>query len=221
MKVRRFSDSLTLSSEVAGLVAGVLAEKNTRPFGVMLSGGQTPMPAYQRLAAQRVIVDAHAHVLFSDERVVPSSSPDSNYGRIRPVLAALRVPDDRVLRVQADLGLPRAAEQYDADLKKFLAKGALLRLGLLGLGADGHTASLFSLTDVQRGRGLMAIPVVRSVKPDRVSVTATLIEKMDLVVILASGPDKKLIIDRMVREPMSLPAGQAVAQARNVELWVC
>ena len=221
MKVRRFSDSLTLSSEVAGLVAGVLAEKNTRPFGVMLSGGQTPMPAYQRLAAQRVIVDAHAHVLFSDERVVPSSSPDSNYGRIRPVLAALRVPDDRVLLVQADLGLPRAAEQYDADLKKFLAKGALLRLGLLGLGADGHTASLFSLTDVQRGRGLMAIPVVRSVKPDRVSVTATLIEKMDLVVILASGPDKKLIIDRMVREPMSLPAGQAVAQARNVELWVC
>lgn len=212
---------MTMTAEAAGLLAGALGEKNTRPFGVMLSGGQTPLPAYQRLPGHRVPVDPHAHILFSDERLVPDSSPDSNYGRIHPLLAALHIPDDRFIRVQTELELQKAAEQYDADLKAFLAKGALLRLGLLGLGADGHTASLFSVTDVQRGRGHMAIPVARPVKPDRISVTATLFEKFDLIVFLAAGPDKKLIVDRMVREPMSLPAGQAVAHARNVELWVC
>ena len=221
MRTRRFSDLQTMTSEVVGLLASALAEKNPRSFGVMLSGGQTPLPAYQRLAALRVPVDGHAHVLFSDERMVPATSPDSNHGRIHPFLAALHIPDERVLHVQADLGLQEAADQYDADIKAFLAKGALMRLGLLGLGADGHTASLFSVMDAQRGRGRMAIPVVRPIKPDRVSVSVTFLEKIDQIVFLAAGADKKQIVDRMLREPMTLPAGQAVALARNVELWVC
>lgn len=220
MRIRRFESVQQLQSETAALLAGALAEKRANPFAVMLSGGQTPMPAYQLLAGRRVPVAANAHVLFSDERLVPDSSPDSNYGRVAPVLRALRIPDERVIRADTSMSLKVAADQYDADLREFLAQRGEVTLGLLGLGADGHTASLFSTYDMQRGRGRMAIPVPREVKPDRVSVSVALIEKTLHIVFLVCGPDKKPVIERMIREPMSIAAGQAVAHARSVELWI-
>lgn len=220
MKIRRFESAQAMQKEAASAMASVLARPETHPFAVMLSGGQTPMSAYQLLADQRPSVSPHAHILFSDERLVPESSADSNFGRIRPVLRALHIPDQQILHVETEQGLSDAAAQYNTDLRAFLKEGGRIRLGFLGLGSDGHTASLFSMEDIERGRGLLAIPVERAVKPDRVSVTVSLLEQIDKIVFLVSGEDKAEIVDRCIKNPSSIPAGQAVSGNRNVALWV-
>jgi len=220
MKVRRFHNLNELQSETAALIAAQLMRHDSKPHAIMLSGGKTPLPIYQQLVTRAIPVTPIAHILFSDERVVPADSPDSNYGNIAPAFKALGLEDKRILRVETEQGLEKAAAAYDHTLNTFLQSGRIT-LGLLGLGADGHTASLFNAQDILRGHGQMAIPVPKKQKPDRISVTPAFLKRIDHILFLATGQDKAPMIKKLTTDPMSIPAGQAVAQARNVELWTC
>ena len=219
MKVERFRTPDDLTQAVVSLLEDYLELECFRPRALLLSGGQTPLPAYRRLADMPPQAGDCVHVAFSDERMVPATSPDSNYGNAKPMLDALRIPDARVLRVHTGLALKEAADQYDRDLAAFLARGEVT-LGLLGLGADGHTASLFSSDDISRGRGRYAIPAPREGGLDRVSVTADLLLRVRRIIFLVSGPGKTEMVDKLLHFPQSIPAGQAVAGVPNVELWV-
>lgn len=221
MEIRRFTDKQIMTAEAAALLSGTLAQTSASPFAVMLSGGQTPLPVYQRLAILRTRVSPQAHVFFSDERWVPSSSPESNYGRIRPFLLAIRFPEERILKVPTEGDLAAAADEYDKTLRSFIEKGGRLPLGFLGLGTDGHTASLFTAADLERGRGRYAMAVPRPVKPDRISVTPALFSKIDRIVFLVAGPQKKEVAERMLRDPGNLIAARAVQNAKRVEVWLC
>src|SRR5579859_7130558 len=159
-----------------------LAERLARAVGApgttaahMLSGGGTPLPAYRALAARPPPRNPQLHVLFSDERYVPADSPASNYRHIEPLLAALALPAAAVLRVRTELTLEDAARDYERQLAALLESGLRIGLGLLGLGADGHTASLFSAADIERGRGRLAVAVLRPDGLSAVSVTAELL----------------------------------------------
>jgi 6-phosphogluconolactonase/glucosamine-6-phosphate isomerase/deaminase len=92
-------------------------------------------------------------------------------------------------------------------------------LGLLGLGADGHTASLFNLQDAGRRDGRLAVPVVKTEKPDRISVTPTFLRKIDKIIILATGAEKKKRIQTLLAKPGTIPAGVALADHPDVEIW--
>ena len=87
---------------------------------VMLSGGETPLPAYRALASRPPRHDAALHVLFSDERYVPSDSDASNYHRARPLLEALALPPQQLLRVCTELPLEQAAQGYERALDRLL-----------------------------------------------------------------------------------------------------
>jgi 6-phosphogluconolactonase len=221
MDIRRFAEREVMMAEAAAVLSGTLAQSSSTPFAVMLSGGQTPIAAYQRLAALRAPVSPQAHVFFSDERFVPTSSPESNYGRIRPFLAAIRLPDERIFKVPTDTDLATAADQYDATLREFIEHGGRLPLGFLGVGADGHTASLFTSADLERGRGRCAVAVPRPAKPDRVSVTPSLLCRADRIIFLVAGADKTDIAERMIRDPANVIAARAVEKAKRVEIWLC
>ena len=104
--------------------------------------------------------------------MVPVISPENNFGNARPMISAIGVSEQRVLRVRTELTLADAAHRYDQDIAAFLKKGGKVTLGLLGLGADGHTASIFSKEDVEAGRGHYAIAATRQGEPSRVTVTA-------------------------------------------------
>ena len=221
MMIRRFTESQSMMTETAATLANALAAESARPFAVMLSGGQTPMRAYELLPVLRPRISPHVYVLFSDERHVPAASPESNYGRMLPFLKAAHLPEDRILHVKTDMELSKAADDYDQTLKAFLTKGGRIPLGFLGIGTDGHTASLFTAADLERGKNRYAIAVPRATKPDRISVTPSFLGRIDRIIFLVAGADKAAVIEQVLHDPMHVIAGRAVAGCMNVELWHC
>jgi len=150
---------------------------------------------------------------------VPIRSPESNYGQVQPMLEALHIPTTHILRVDTRQTLTLAASHYDRDLRAFLKRQGRITLGVLGLGADGHTASLFSMQDIERGRGAYAVAVPRQPGPDRVSVTADLLAKAESIVFVAAGAEKRLVVERMRKASTTLPAGLAAAGVVDVQVW--
>jgi 6-phosphogluconolactonase len=137
---------------------------------LMLSGGTTPLPAYRALARPGVPHAAGLRILFTDDRYVPADSPASNYHQVQPLLAALALPPAALLRVRTELPLEDAARDYEAQLAALLRSGGRIGLGLLGLGVDGHTASLFGTADLERARGRLAVAVPQ--RPDGLSAVS-------------------------------------------------
>lgn len=174
--------------------------------GVMLAGGRTPLEIYRRAAEEGLSTDG---ILFlSDERYVPANDPQSNYGTISPFFPTLG-------NVPTELPIAAAATVWEKDL----AELERIPLGLLGLGTDGHTASLFNLQDAALRDERLAIPVIKSEKPDRISVTPVLLHKVERILILATGADKKPMIQTLLEQPETIPAGVALAGHPDVEIW--
>lgn len=212
------------ADELAHAVATLLEQQLTREFGkghaVMLSGGTTPLPAYHEVLRRRARAADDAFVCFADERFVPATDPLSNYGAVKPMLAAMGLSDEHVIRIHTEGPLKSAATRYDQDLKQFVRSGGRLTLGLLGIGSDGHTASLFSESDLRVGKGAYAVPVCRKVKPDRVTVTPDLLKRVEAIIFLAVGAAKRDIVKRLLEAPETVTAGMAVCAAPCVQLWV-
>lgn len=154
-KVEVFAGAGTLVQHAAEALAAAAAEAIAQRgrFLLCLSGGSTPRPLYERLAsepfASRIAWD-RVHVFFGDERCVPPNDPASNYHMVREaLLARVPVPEAQVHRAPGELEPARSAAHYEGVLRAELgvtvgdlpARG--FDLVLLGLGSDGHTASLF------------------------------------------------------------------------------
>ncbi len=118
------------------------------------------------------------------------------------------------------LPLEQAALDYERQLRELLGRGARVGLGLLGLGADGHTASLFRPEDLDRGRGRLAIAVQRPDGMAGVSVTPEFLSQVGEPLFVVAGGGKFDAIRAFLREDASLVALQAVQGCPSVELWV-
>jgi 6-phosphogluconolactonase len=186
----------------------------------MLSGGKTPLPAYRELAARGPEHGDHLRVLFSDERYVPSTSDASNYHQSCDLLNALALPEDALLRVRTELPLAAAAEDYERQLRALLDAGVRIKLGLLGLGPDGHTASLFDAADLDRARGHLAIAVERPDGMSGISVTPEFLAHVEKLVFVVAGGGKHDAIRSLMNNDPSLTAWRAVQGLPDVELWV-
>jgi len=189
--------------------------------GVMLAGGRIPLEIYRRAAAQELSTKG---ILFlSDERYIPVTDSQSNYGTISPFfkvgqascLSGQAGSLSYFVKVRTELPIEQAALAFDTELRKLKT----IPLGLLGLGTDGHTASLFNLQDASLSDARLAIPVIKTEKPDRISVTPALLHKVEKVIIIAIGANKKEIIQTLLKKPETIPAGVALAGHPNVEIW--
>jgi 6-phosphogluconolactonase len=216
---RLFESRAALESALVERLARAIAAPGVAAAH-MLAGGSTPLPAYRALAARPPRRNPRLHVLFSDDRYVPADSPASNYHHIEPLLSALALPAAAVLRVRTELTLEDAASDYERQLATLLASGVRIGLGLLGLGADGHTASLFSAADIERGRGRLAIAVHRPDGMSGVSVTPQLLAQVGEPVFVVAGEDKREAVRALLAEDMNLTAWRAVSGCARVELWV-
>lgn len=218
LTTRRFATRAALEAALTERLAAAIAAPE--PAAIMLSGGTTPLPAYRSLGARPLSTAATLAVLFSDDRYVPSDSPSSNYCQSRPLLDALRLPQDRLLRVRTELALPAAAADYERRLDALLRTGARIGLGLLGLGAEGHTASLFSAADLERARGHRAIPVKRPDGLSAVSVTPELLAQVREPVFVVAGAGKREAVAALLAHDPKLVAWAAVQGCASVGLWM-
>lgn len=219
LTTRRFTSRTALDAALEQRLR--LAIAAPRPSAIMLSGGTTPLPAYRALARGPLPHDDRLHVLFTDERYVPSDSEASNYHQSRPLLDALALPPESLLRVHTELNLEEAAADYEQQLGTLLSSGVHVGLGLLGLGANGHTASLFNADDLERARGHYAIAVHRPDGMSAVSVTPELLTTVREPLFVVAGPDKHDAVRALMAGDPDLPAWRAVQGCPEVELWLC
>ncbi|MBS0579918.1 MAG: 6-phosphogluconolactonase [Proteobacteria bacterium] len=215
---RHFRSRAELDQALAARLDRALAAHG--PSAIMLSGGSTPMPAYRAAAGRLRGHDDRLHVLFTDDRYVPPDSPESNSFQSRELLDALALPAESLLRIDTGLPLADAAADYQSRLSALLSSGVRIGLGLLGLGADGHTCSLFNSEQLAQARGRYAIAVQRPDGLSAVSVTPELIATVAEPVFVVAGPDKAPALARLQARDETLVAWRAVQGCSNVELWV-
>lgn len=220
MKARFWNTADDLTLAVVELLAEAAGRTRAGSSALMLAGGSTPLAAYNRLTLKPPAVAAGLHVLFSDDRHVPPESPQSNYGQVRPMLTAWNLPPERVLRVHGEQPLADATAAYAAELGHFVQTGGVIPLGLLGLGADGHTASLFTAQHIAEGQAGWAQAVQRPDGLNGISVTPRLLREVQRLVFVVTGRGKREIAHRLLHQTGTLTAGQAVAGHRAVEVWM-
>jgi 6-phosphogluconolactonase len=218
LTTRRFATRAALEAALIERLAAAIAAR--QPGALMLSGGSTPLPAYRALGARPLTAAATLAVLFTDDRYVPKDSPSSNYCQSRPLLDALKLPEARLLRVRTELPLTEAAADYERRLDGLISTGVDFGLGLLGLGADGHTASLFSSADLERARGHRAIAVQRPDGLSAVSVTPELLARVREPVFVTAGAGKRAAVAALLARDPKLIAWVAVQGCASVELWM-
>lgn len=184
-------------------------------FRIALSGGSTPKRLYRMLADSGEARFENWHVFFGDERFVPPDHADSNYRMAREaLLARVPIPASQVHAVETTSGsAERAAWLYSMTLRRRLpARDGLpcFDLVLLGLGADGHTASLFpGSTALDAAAGEVAVATwAPSQKAWRITITTSLINAARAVAFLVSGADKAEALARTLdtNAPEPVPA---------------
>ncbi len=199
--------------------AGPEAVRREGRFVVALSGGRDPVPFFSRLAASGSDLPwAKIHVFQVDERCVPKSHPDSNLGMIeKALLQHVPIPPENVHSVPLDRGPDGAAEAYEAELRRFFGHGESaprFDLILLGLGEDGHTASLFPGDAALAERKRWAVAVARpEPEPARVTLTLPVVGAAHAVVFLVTGAEKAAALKAVLEGPPDgLPAARAVSK---------
>ncbi len=206
-------------------------------FSFALAGGSTPRGVYQVLAS-----DSHAsqldwsctHVFWGDERCVPADRPDSNYGMARQALLDhVPIPVSNVFRIRGEIAPQQAAEEYETTLRAFFSSPSAepglassydgFDLILLGMGDDGHTASLFPRTSAVREKERWVIShYVGKVDAWRVTFTPPVINRAHHVFFLVSGADKARRLKDVLTDPYrpnDFPA-QIVQPAKGELLWL-
>jgi 6-phosphogluconolactonase len=226
-----FEDLAELTRAAAGEIAR-FAENTVEQRGRFtwaLSGGSTPRPLYEALASdpyrERLPWSA-LHLFWGDERHVPPDHPESNYRMAREAMIdRVPVPRGNVHRVTAeDPDAQRAAAAYEEELRAFFAlapgEWPVFDLMLLGIGPDGHTASLFPGGAALRERDrLVVAPWVEAQRTFRLTMTPPVLNHSRLSLFLVSGEDKAGALRAVIEgesEPDRYPA-QVVAG--NV-LWM-
>jgi 6-phosphogluconolactonase len=204
---------------VAALESVISGAQSSGERALMLSGGSTPLPAYRAVAQRRPRAAPGLHILFSDDRYVPSDNPSSNYFQARALIDALGLDASRVLRVRTELPLKEAADDYAHALADLASRRVPIVLALLGIGADGHTCSLFTKQDLERARNADAIAVARPDGLDAVSATPRVLERAECVAFAVAGRDKQTATQALAALDRSQTAACAVAGCRHVEIW--
>lgn len=197
-------------------------------FTVALAGGSTPKSLYALLASWDEPFTAQLpwdkiHFFWGAERHVPPDHPDSNY-RIasEAMLARVPVPLENIHRIKSQIAdAAKAAEEYEQPLREFfrLAKGQLPRfdLILLGMGPDGHTASIFPYSDVIHEKSHLVMA-----QSYRITLTPPVLNHAAMVMFLVNGPEKAKVLREVLEgdhQPERLPA-QLIRPKKGKVLWV-
>ncbi len=207
---------------IAALANDIVTEGNRActahgRFNLVLSGGNTPAPLYRLLATSTYSaqLDWHAvHIYFSDERCVPPQDAASNFRMAQDTLIAhVAIPTLQVHRMEGELEPQAAAERYTRVLQELSPERdgcPVFDFVLLGVGNDGHIASLFPGSDALNVQACTALPVFAThLQAWRVTLALSLFRAARKVAVLVLGHDKAAILHRVIdKRDATLPATQ-------------
>jgi 6-phosphogluconolactonase len=217
-EIRVFKDLEDLSHSAANLfieqAAQSIAARNR--FFVALNGGSTPTRLFQLLATeyQNQVDWSKVHIFWGDERCVPPEDSGSSYGQARDVLLSrVPIPDANIHRVKGELGPVEASSDYSLTLKGFAAPPLdwpRFDLVYLGMGEDGHTASLFPGSPVEVTEPTLPVTAHYQDRPaNRVTLTAIVFNSARMVVFMATGEKKAITFAQVLSSrynPAQYPA---------------
>ncbi len=215
--------------------------RQQRRFSLVLSGGSTPGRLFAQLSngtMQNALDWEHTDLFWGDERCVPPDAPESNYNLARGTLFSRAIiPEGNIYRIRGELGAESAAADYQRQLEIYCRKMGTDRpqfsCVLLGIGPDGHTASLFPGIAAAEEQQLWVAPVrTPQADPplDRVTLTYPLLNAARTVLLLANGSGKAEILHALFNDPQAAekypaarlkPAGRFVLLADEAALARC
>jgi 6-phosphogluconolactonase len=229
------ADQAALAQEAARRVVAIAEEAVARcgRFTVALAGGSTPKRLYSLLAAEPYCARLpwrETHVFWGDERAVPPEHPDSNFGMARAtLLSRVPIPANQIHRMQAERAdLDAAAGEYEAEIAKVFEirptdEPPMFDLILLGLGPDGHTASLFPHSHaLQETTRWVAPNYIPELKANRLTLTAPILNRAAMILFLVSGGEKAAVLRAVLDgppDPERLPA-QLIRPVAGRLLWL-
>jgi 6-phosphogluconolactonase len=194
-------------------------------FCVALSGGQTPLGLYAKLASSefRGQVDwPRVQLFWGDERAVPPDNPDSNYGAVRrELLLKVPIPPINVHRMEAESpNMGKAAHEYEEVLRQNLPlddRGfPRFHLILLGMGAEGHTASLFPGSRTLRHTSRwVSTPLIAKLGARRMTLTLPVLDAAERILFLITGSDKAEALKQVIEGTAEPPVPAQLVQPRN------
>jgi 6-phosphogluconolactonase len=213
---RTFESAAVLARDVAEWLCN-LARASDSAFAVCLSGGSTPRRMYENLAAPEIASRfpwSRAHWFWGDERFVPHDHPDSNYRMAHEAfLSRVPVPDSNIHAIPTEgLSPDQAATAYEMTLKRFYgadvlaADRPLFDVTLLGIGDDGHTASLFPGQPALRETQRWTVAVVGAKAEARITLTYPALDSSRDLAFLATGPEKRGVVARAQKGDKAIPA---------------
>jgi 6-phosphogluconolactonase len=236
--VNVFADAAALAAAASERFADAadLAIADRGRFVVALSGGSTPRRTFELLAREPLasrVNWSRVHVVWGDERCVPPTDAESNYRMAREaLLGQVPVPAENIHRMRGEDDPANAAASYEATLRTLFRipngppsfePGRNIDLALLGLGDNGHTASIFPGSAIvdERDRWVSA-EYVPAVAMWRITMTAPLLNAASEILFLVSGGAKSSVLKQVLegpRHPQELPA-QLIAPTRGRIQWL-
>ncbi len=225
INIKVFSNKLQLSEKAAErwvrLYRRAITERGV--FHVALAGGNTPRQLYRVLSGpdfSQHVDWQHVHLYFGDERFVPPENEESNFRMVKETLLdSVSIPSSNIHRIETERGDPHeVAARYEAVLTENLPKSEegvpQFDLILLGIGPDGHTASLFPGTDVlhQRERFVAAV-YVKQKSGWRITLTFPVLEAARHLMFMVAGKDKREVMERI----LSSRGGEEVVPVQMLE----
>jgi len=192
-------------------------------FSAALSGGATPQRLFRRLGTsyRKKIGWDRVHLFWADERCVPKDHEQSNFRlAYDELISNIWIPCANVHRIKGELSPEEAAQYYEADMKKHFGEDLpVFDLILLGVGADGHTASLFPGSEILREKQRLALPVFSDTALHwRVTLTLPVLNVAKRVLFLVSGRSKAGIVSSLIgrKEIKGYPAAMVKPSAGNI-----
>lgn len=233
-KVEVFEDLARLTRRAAEIFvdASNRAVAQRGRFAVVVSGGRTPEGLYRLLADAAEYRDRipwrASHFFWGDERCVPPAHPDSNFKMaFSAMLSKLDLPAENIHRIRAELPSAQAAQDYEDELRRFFSLGEgqwpEFDLVLLGMGPDGHTASLFPGSEaVREKKRLVLAPWVPKLSSFRITLTPPVFNAAKAVTFLVAGEDKAVALEAVLEgepDPEQFPA-QAIQPKAGSLIWL-
>lgn len=190
-------------------------------FIVALSGGSTPKAIYKKVVLTKELDWTKVFLFWSDERAVPADHPDSNYHMAMEFFGKLPIPPGQIFRMKAEVDIEKNAKDYEEKIQHYAGKH-LFDLVMLGVGEDGHTASLFpNTTALSIEDRLVVSNYVPAKNTYRMTFTFPCINRSAKIAIYALGKSKQEIVSKVLHAPIisSYPSSR-IGTPESIALWI-